>query len=1538
MKHRTHLILLVLNTYIFGLPDPLIKDSHPGMMILEFNVDSVWIQNGKFHTNPKLSVNVIPGEIPIPCFQTPLLDIPVNAILKVFRGKPKYLFQEEITLNPYERSSDGVSLTPYGKSSTHSFVAGDVGLQLSGKVSAEDITVLKTSVVDIIDGRWVWYPKTSVQLKWSGTKTGKLLSEKMRVQPMTPNKSEWENLSHPAPYMFDENLIRIAVDSTGYFRIPLDSLVNQNAQIQNTDYSTFRLWSDGQEQMMYFDEDMGFIFFGEKALPPEGVSYQNNFYTPINYYWLTWGESQGLRYAEESVYPSLGENEVHSPYFFNCTLKIEKDQFFARLGTMNTHDQWDTFDHFFMTPPVNGGTSVNFSLFIPDPYHSTTNQYSVKTEIQGMTTNYHRLTVLLNQNVLGSMEWEGQVPNQFETGETQTLPNTELLDGENQFTLTVEGEYDYNRYDQIYLNWIEISYDRKFVADQDKLVFHRDGNYSTVSQFLIEGFSSPNVILFKKDQSRLRDFILEEDSGEWTLIMQDQILGESPEYHAIMKDSLAIPFGFRAMDPLDDILAVESNYVILAPDSFKQALEPLKNFHNAVFVTPESIYRHYSDGMMDPYAIRSFLTDAYLTWSIQPEFVLLAQQGMWPNQLGGLSNFFDNEFIPSMRIQTEKYGAVSSDFWYTLLMGNDYLPELAIGRFPARTETELAVMVEKTMFAHESPDQTWQNSILMIGGYELDFREQTEALLNGIIGQGYFPKRIYIDQYSEGGPFWGTTDSLLSYMERGVSYINFLGHGGGAVWGDRSLFTLDDLEELSNENKQPFVTSMTCFTGDVTNPNSLGRRMMGYESGGAVGWFGSAGLGWIINDYLLLQPIEERLFSDESLPIGKLLNEAKMEYLFTNTTFHDIAISQIFQFNLTGDPALVFMSQPTISPSTNSQSVSAGATVDLDFNAPNVDSLTIQWLDGDNFPLSGTTAIQNLSIQVPDTAHSGSIKLIGIFKDENSENVQFNIPFEVDGSFIQIMMIEPEYPVEGDSISLKVFVDDPIGIQQVECWVSDSLFSGMVAEESHYFLENKIPVSSTGSTVYFKIRVLNVDGNETWSAVNEITTFKELDIQPILLSPLDDQRIGIAGKIENKSNQPGNALATLSVKWDSDINETELFSDSVYVTALGFITQPYEFPMRSGTHRFFLKLSTPNNQQQDTTFVLDSLITAIHFWITPGLGTTEDLSSHDTILFSEISLTVAAGQVEENKIVTFSGHDNILIASQPSLSAFQVGTEYMSFEIALEDDISWNAVWETGKMMGDDTLLFIYDPSWLTWKPIQGNWVDSSAFEFSGTGSGEFAWMASSDKTPPFLEASINGQVFLRNSYLNKNPEITILAQDENGIDLDSDNTKYLRNGNEWDPGDQMSVAGKGPYTSIILKPELSVLDSSLAFIIADRVGNISDTLTLQFIVSNKLELFDYGNYPNPFKDQTRFTYELSENVENFSLNIYSVDGRRIKTFDETSSLTELDPSAGGFHEIIWDGRDDQGDFVGNGVYFYQIQIKSGDHSITKTGKVAKAR
>ena len=107
---------------------------------------------------------------------------------------------------------------------------------------------------------------------------------------------------------------------------------------------------------------------------------------------------------------------------------------------------------------------------------------------------------------------------------------------------------------------------------------------------------------------------------------------------------------------------------------------------------------------------------------------------------------------------------------------------------------------------------------------------------------------------------------------------------------------------------------MTCFTGDVNNPNTLGKRMLSHSEGGAYGWFGSSGVGWIVNDYLLLKPIHDRLFNTSlsSLPIGQIIDQSKTEYLFLNLIWPDIALSQIFQFNLLGDPGLVVMNYDEI--------------------------------------------------------------------------------------------------------------------------------------------------------------------------------------------------------------------------------------------------------------------------------------------------------------------------------------------------------------------------------------------------------------------------------------------------------------------------------------------------------------------------------------------------------------------------------------------------------------------------------------------------
>ncbi len=70
-------------------------------------------------------------------------------------------------------------------------------------------------------------------------------------------------------------------------------------------------------------------------------------------------------------------------------------------------------------------------------------------------------------------------------------------------------------------------------------------------------------------------------------------------------------------------------------------------------------------------------------------------------------------------------------------------------------------------------------------------------------------------------------------------------------------------------------------------------------------------------------------------------------------------------------------------------------------------------------------------------------------------------------------------------------------------------------------------------------------------------------------------------------------------------------------------------------------------------------------------------------------------------------------------------------------------------------------------------------------------------------------------------------------------------------------------------------------------------------------------NYPNPFNPTTTIQYRLPETA-NIKVEIYNVLGRKLRT------LVSKKQSAG-THSVVWDGRDDTGKLVGNGVYFYKL-------------------
>jgi hypothetical protein len=84
-------------------------------------------------------------------------------------------------------------------------------------------------------------------------------------------------------------------------------------------------------------------------------------------------------------------------------------------------------------------------------------------------------------------------------------------------------------------------------------------------------------------------------------------------------------------------------------------------------------------------------------------------------------------------------------------------------------------------------------------------------------------------------------------------------------------------------------------------------------------------------------------------------------------------------------------------------------------------------------------------------------------------------------------------------------------------------------------------------------------------------------------------------------------------------------------------------------------------------------------------------------------------------------------------------------------------------------------------------------------------------------------------------------------------------------------------------------------------------------------------NYPNPFNPSTTIRFSLPSHSTTgglpTSLRIYNVMGQLVRTLVD-------EPLAEGSHQVIWDGKDDYGDQVASGVYFYKL--RSGEYQETK--------
>jgi flagellar hook assembly protein FlgD len=108
-------------------------------------------------------------------------------------------------------------------------------------------------------------------------------------------------------------------------------------------------------------------------------------------------------------------------------------------------------------------------------------------------------------------------------------------------------------------------------------------------------------------------------------------------------------------------------------------------------------------------------------------------------------------------------------------------------------------------------------------------------------------------------------------------------------------------------------------------------------------------------------------------------------------------------------------------------------------------------------------------------------------------------------------------------------------------------------------------------------------------------------------------------------------------------------------------------------------------------------------------------------------------------------------------------------------------------------------------------------------------------------------------------------------------------------------------------------------------ISNNTGEGSTEFIVAANLQgaISELMNYPNPFAASTNFRFNHTVNGSDLkvTINIYTLDGRLVKSLQQSISGTGL------VDNINWDGQTDAGTNLSKGIYVFQAVI-SGKNSV----------
>ena len=172
-----------------------------------------------------------------------------------------------------------------------------------------------------------------------------------------------------------------------------------------------------------------------------------------------------------------------------------------------------------------------------------------------------------------------------------------------------------------------------------------------------------------------------------------------------------------------------------------------------------------------------------------------------------------------------------SDSKYALIDGNDWYPEIYVGRFSAATTTQLENQIERNMEYEVYPD-TGGHYLRAIGlgsnegqgnGHmgEADW-QHLRNIRTDLLGYGFTQVHEFYDGSHGGADASGNPNSTIinAAVNEGITLFNYTGHGdlNSCITGN---YSSSNINSATNSGKYPLVISVACNNGTFTTGTCL---------------------------------------------------------------------------------------------------------------------------------------------------------------------------------------------------------------------------------------------------------------------------------------------------------------------------------------------------------------------------------------------------------------------------------------------------------------------------------------------------------------------------------------------------------------------------------------------------------------------------------------------------------------------------------------------------------------------------------------------